>query len=226
MSGPRPIAESLAAAQAAAQRAAASAPPPDPLAEEQARQRAAERQAEIRRIRLDRFAAEIPARFASAALGDLPEPRRSEISSWCDGPEGRNLILSGPVGCGKTHAAIAALREILPGCLSWKICSVVELLEELRPGGPEGALDRACSVSVLLLDDLGAERPTDWTAERLAAVIDRRWLDQRPIVATTNLSLGPTGELIEALGERSYSRLVGSGAVVLQLTGDDRRRQR
>lgn len=221
MSGePRSLAEIMASARLASERA------------QQTRSRSGDRlqatavaaRAEMIRIREARFAADVPLRFASASMDDLPPPRGPEIDAWCSAPEGRNLILSGPVGCGKTHAAIAALRRILPGCASWKLCSVLELLEELRPGGPEGALERACSVSVLLLDDLGAERPTDWTAERLAAVIDRRWLDERPIIATTNLTLGPSGELIEALGERSYSRLVGSGAVALQLQGSDRRR--
>lgn len=228
MTDPRPIAESLEAARAAAARSQA-ARPTDPVPAEGREAFAAMVREGRERIAANRekaWAESCPPRFAAARLEDLGEPRRSEISAWCDEPEGRNLVLSGPVGCGKTHAAMAALRQVLPACLSWQIASVVELLERLRPGGPEGELERFASCSVLLLDDLGAERPTDWTAERLASIIDRRWNEERPIIATTNLTLGPDGELIEALGERSYSRLVGSGAVVLNLTGSDRRRQR
>ena len=209
-----------AAARAQAQR------PPEPPPEDPAiaQRRIEAREAELLRIRRERFAALVPQRFASARLSDLPEPRLSEISGWLLDGRDQNLILSGPVGCGKTHAAIAAARACSELGSSPLIFPVVELLEQLRPSGPEGFLERAVAADLLVLDDLGAERPSDWTAERLALIIDRRWLDERPIVATTNLSLGPAGELIEALGERSYSRLVGSGACVLQLAGADRRR--
>ena len=64
---------------------------------------------------------------------------------------------------------------------------------------------------------------TEWTAERLYALINRRWLEVRPTVCTTNLD---PDQLREAVGERVFSRLVGNGAVVLRLTGHDRRRKR
>lgn len=225
---PSKIGDLLGHAAAVAERARQrrpEPPPPDPEAEERQRRAAAERAAEIARIRRERFEAQVPARFASARMSDLPPPRGPEIQSWLDGDGWPNLVLAGPVGCGKTHAAVAAARAASEAGLAARLISTVELLEELRPGGPERALERAIEAPLLVLDDLGAERPSDWTAERLALIIDRRWLDERPILATTNLSLGPSGELIEALGERSYSRLVGSGAIVLQLQGEDRRRR-
>ncbi len=98
---------------------------------------------------------------------------------------------------------------------------VVELLDELRPGGNPAALQEALDTEILVLDDLGADRATDWTTERLYRIINRRWMEQRPIVATTNLE---TKDLRESLGERCYSRLVGDGAVCVRLGGEDRRR--
>lgn len=223
---PEAIGDLAAKAAAAAERAAARPKPEEPSIDpERERKLAALREEELGRLRLSRFEELVPARFAGASLTDLPDPRRGEIERWLAEPGGRNLILAGPVGVGKTHALWAVARElVLRGDESW-ILSATELLELLRPGGDEGALDRASRIGILGLDDLGAERASDWTAERLALIVDRRWLGERSILGSTNLTLGPDGELIAALGERTYSRLVGSNAVVLQLQGDDRRRK-
>lgn len=212
-------------------RAKAAAVPVVPEAQESpeaAARREERRAAALTASRLERFLAVTPARFRDADLADLPPGGPGdEARAWAQDPAGRNCVHVGPVGVGKTHAAVAQARQVVTadGLDVW-IVSAVELLDRLRPGGDDGAADRAASVGLLVLDDLGAERPTDWTAERLAAVIDRRWLDQLPIVATSNLTVGPEGSLIEALGERSYSRLVGSGAVVIRWQGGDRRRSR
>lgn len=211
-------------------------PPSDEELEAERLQREAENREHDRQMNRDRFASACPRRFDRAHLDDVPGDHGDSLRQWADDPQGRNVLLAGTVGCGKTHAAIAAVRrwaDCDTGPASLHITTAVELLDTLRPGhtpvtsGGERGRDpyeQATRVGVLLLDDVGAERPTDWTAERLAAVVDRRWLDELPIVATTNLTLGPKGQLIEAVGERTYSRLVGSGAVVLRMTGADRRR--
>lgn len=98
----------------------------------------------------------------------------------------------------------------------------VELLDLLRPGGPEGALYDLADLELLILDDLGSERPTEWTAERLYALVNRRWLEERPTIVTSNLA---SGELQQAVGPRVYSRLVGNGSVGIGLSGPDRRRK-
>lgn len=134
-----------------------------------------------------------------------------------------NLVLLGAVGVGKTHAALAAARADHERGLEVVFLPVVELLDLLRPGGPEHALDDVMHCDRLVVDDLGHERSTDWTWERLGAVVNRRWLEERPIIATSNLD---PPELSAAVGERTYSRLVGDGAVVIHVAGDDRRRKR
>lgn len=102
-----------------------------------------------------------------------------------------------------------------------KFLPVVELLDHLRPGGPEHALADLMNVGMLIVDDLGSERPTDWTSERLYALVNRRWMEEAPTVFTSNLAPDP---LQDAIGERTFSRIVGSGAVTLSLTGKDQRR--
>lgn len=222
---PESLAEHLEAVRAKA--AAVPVVPAAVESPEAAARREERRAATLAASRLERFLAVTPSRFREAMLEDLPPDGPGEESrAWAQDPGGRNCVHVGPVGVGKTHAAVAQARAVTMahGGDVW-IVSAVELLDRLRPGGDEDAGERAATVGLLVLDDLGAERPTDWTAERLAVVIDRRWLDQLPIVATSNLTVGPQGSLIEALGERSYSRLVGSGAVVIRWQGDDRRRR-
>lgn len=179
----------------------------------------------------------IPSRFLHADLGDLATADHPNgpprLADWVTNPHGRNVMLWGSVGTGKTHAAVAACRQaFFDRSQDVAFWPVVELLDMLRPGGPADAMQDAMDVDLLILDDLGGERPTDWTAERLYAIVNRRWLEERPTVGTTNLPLtakvaqeGYTDQTLdEAVGGRTFSRLVGNGSVVLRLAGPDRRR--
>lgn len=182
------------------------------------------RAAGIDAIRSAAWQRAIPSRFSWAKLDDVPEGSvREALDEWSVAPSGRNLVLLGPVGVGKTHAAVAACRAAHFGGLSVQFSPLVELLDSLRPGGGDASLWDLADVDRLIIDDLGSERPTDWTSERLYALVNRRWLEERPTIATTNLE---PAELEEALGPRAFSRLVGNDAVVLRLSGRDRRRKR
>lgn len=228
---PPPIGEALRE-HVEALAARAPRPAPDPIDAEQRARREATAAASIAARRDGRWNDLMPSRFLWARHeqfdGDeagtptgLVDVGRA-LHEWGRAPGGRNLVLTGATGTGKTHAAVAAARVAFDEGAHVEFVPVVELLDRLRPGGPDGVLDDLFGVDVLVLDDLGAERPTDWTLERLYAVVNRRWMEERPTIATTNLDL--PGPLAEAIGERTYSRLVGSGSVVLQLGGPDRRR--
>lgn len=172
----------------------------------------------------------VPPRFVVAELGDAPPGVSDQLEDWTGGPD-RNLVLVGPVGSGKTHLAAAVVmaayaRHGEPARFRWT--TVAGLLDRWRPDAEpdEGPLPVVCKrAPLLVLDDLGAERATDWTTERLGLLVDYRWSARLPTVVTTNLKPGHEGPMMEHLGERTYSRLVG-GALVLRLTDDDKRRQR
>lgn len=80
-------------------------------------------------------------------------------------------------------------------------------------------LEDLTEVEVLILDDLGAERPTDWVRERLYLVVNQRWQAQRITLFTSN---EPLDQLETAIGSRTLSRLVGD-TVLLTLSGGDYR---
>lgn len=143
-----------------------------------------------------------------------------EVSKWWDLDPPANLLLLGPVGLGKTHCAMAVAERWHAAGRSVAVRPMVELLDALRPGGRDGEWSEVVSADLLVLDDVGMEKASDWTDERVYAVVNRRWLDARPIVATSNLR---PSALRKALGERTYSRLAGSGTVVIVMSGRDRR---
>jgi DNA replication protein DnaC len=168
-----------------------------------------------------RWHSAIPQRFHRAQMDDFAgQPFYADVMEWSLHAYGRNLVLAGPTGVGKTRLACAACRQALYDGAEVRLFSIVKLLDLLRPGGPDGALDDLVDVDRLIIDDLGMEKPSDWTGERISALIDARWSEERPTVVTTNLHREP---LAAHLGAFAFSRLIGDGAIRLRLSGDDRR---
>ena len=172
-----------------------------------------------RRVAWERWDRAIPRRFRGARLDHLPAPLAEQLAAWAKLDERPNLVLTGPVGTGKTYAACAAVRPLVGAGATLAFWPVVRLLDQLRPGHDPDPYDEAAGADLLVLDDLGAERATEWTAERLYALVNDRWLDERPTLATTNL---PPPALATAIGERLASRLLG-GATIARLAGPDQR---
>ncbi|MEN6325813.1 MAG: hypothetical protein ABFD18_06365 [Syntrophomonas sp.] len=105
--------------------------------------------------------------------------------------------------------------------------SVVELLDALRPGSEakqrrgEALFHRAKADQLVVLDDIGVEKPTDWVAERLYAVVDTRYRMERATIFTSNCS---EKELTNQLGGRLVSRIYEMAEPV-QVIGPDHRRK-
>lgn len=226
---PRPLKDGLAGARAALENAgkgrAREPIPLDDTTNTDDVARMVQETAEQRRQQ--RWELVCPRRFRGASLAWVLEEHGQDVHdrlvAWGSGEERTNLVLLGPVGTGKTSAALAACKaDQLDQGLGVAFYPVAELLDMLRPGGPDDAMARLTAAPRLIVDDVGTERVTDWTAERMGVLINRRWMEELPTIATSNLQ---PKELCEAMGERAYSRLVG-GALVVELSGKDRRRTR
>jgi DNA replication protein DnaC len=189
-----------------------------------------EREEMIRRI--GRF---IPPRFREGI--EIP----ADVMDWAKcGTDAQGLYLAGPVGTGKTHTAWSAVGHwclaagIMPftpraqGVEGWSTAGptviftrMTDLLDDLRPGDASRQRVRDCQrASLLVIDDIGAEKPSEWTAERLYTIIDHRYANCLPLIVTSNL---PPAKLAEQTGDRSASRLAEMCQVVA-MTGTDRRR--
>ena len=119
------------------------------------------------------------------------------------------LYLYGPVGSGKTGLAAASLMlAIRQGHDGW-FTTVPRLLqsqrESFRESG-ESPMAHAMRVRILLLDDLGAERLTDWGLEQIDNLIRERVAEEQPTIFTSNYSLA---DLAERAGVRVADRLAG-----------------
>lgn len=167
----------------------------------------------------------IPRRYAHAAT-DLTEIHEWVYAAVSDPDLAPSLLLAGPTGTGKTHAAYAALRLCAEAARSadWKAAASSAFLGDLRPSAKqdsEALMKAYCGGALLFLDDLGAVKASEWTEEVLYRVVDYRYSNLLPCIFATNLK---PGELSERLGERTASRL-SEMCRVLILDGDDRRRQ-
>ena len=107
---------------------------------------------------------------------------------------GRGLWFDGPVGTGKTSLAILVAKAAKQAGRSYAVYPVPRLLAEIKRTFDRDASDsylgffrRVCSVDLLVLDDLGAEKQTEWVLEQLYSIVNERWQDRRSIVVTTNI---------------------------------------
>ena len=113
------------------------------------------------------------------------------------------LLLIGEPGSGKTHLAVAALRKILEKGFECLFCDYQGLLDRIRSGYDPGsnssdkeAYRIALDAEVLMLDDLGAHRVTDWVEDTVTSIVTHRCNNRRALIATTNLPDGEAGSML------------------------------
>jgi DNA replication protein DnaC len=138
---------------------------------------------------------------------------------------GRGLWFMGPVGTGKTTLAMLVSKAALKAGRSVAIYSLPRLLNEIRDThraerSHVDLLDRLTAIDLLHIDDVGAERTTDWVLEELYSIVNARYEDQRSMVITTNIL--DREALCEQITERTVSRLTEM-CDELPLLGHDRR---
>lgn len=153
---------------------------------------------------------------------------------WLENPK-ESLFLTGAFGCGKTHLAVALCRELAQKKELYKIefQFSIDLLYEIKktfnnekkwdwqtdsekPKDANGYIEFFSNPNLhfLILDDLGAEKSTEWAVETLSLIIDRRDRDMLPTIVTSNLSLEEIGEKISG---RIASRLANGKIIKIDM---------
>jgi DNA replication protein DnaC len=146
--------------------------------------------------------------YASRLVSDFPA-RTTEK----DG----GLLLIGLPGVGKTHIAVAMLKQCIYRGGTGQFYSTSDLMALLRSTytGQESTsesdvLKRVTDADIVVLDDLGRERSTEWRDEMLHLIVNARYSNRRPTIFTTNYDVGELDDLDSLqvrVGVRVYSRL-------------------
>src|SRR5579864_4057850 len=200
--------------------------------------------------------AHIPARYQHCELADYDPNFSGANSSLASARlaagrfveeypvEKTGLLFTGSIGVGKTHLAVGIIRELIVGkgvpCL---FCDYRELLKEIQNSYNPSVSATEMSIlrpvfdtEVLVLDELGAAKPSEWVWDTVSLVLNTRYNDVRTTIITTNLPDQPAAgaaregrgsreeTLGDRIGERMRSRLHEMCRKV-EMTGEDFRQK-
>lgn len=122
--------------------------------------------------------------------------------------ENQGLLLWGPVGTGKSYAAAVIANELLDRRTSVVMTSFIKILKEVGTFDTDnGKIEKINQSKLLIIDDLGAERGTDYTLERVYDIIDSRYRSNKPIILTTNLTMEQMKNCDDIRYNRIYDRI-------------------
>lgn len=191
----------------------------------------------------------IPPEFAGARLDNYVSTGGTSaalftacryVEEFLPGQTRTGLLLTGSVGLGKTHLAVGMVRALVRDKgVEARFYDVRELLERLRstfddnsPETEHQILDPLFRAELVVLDELGAVRNTDWAMETMEVIIGGLYNRQRPLIATTNYPNAPVAgikgdiynshplTLGDRIGARMFSRMQQMCAVI-EMTGED-----
>lgn len=177
----------------------------------------------LRREKLARIARMRASGMQDAALrsftfandnGANPEMRKAHeyVMHWADMRQrGTGLLLWGDVGTGKTFLAGCIANALLDQGIPVLMTNFSRILNALTGFAAEdrnGFSDSLNSYELLIIDDLGIERNSEYALEQVYGVIDSRYRSQKPLIITTNMTLNELKHPVDLAHERIYDRVL------------------
>ena len=122
---------------------------------------------------------------------------------------GQGILFWGNVGTGKSYTAAAIANELLVRLQSVIMTSFIRLLDEMSGYENDDGeyISRLNQAKLLIIDDLGAERGTDYALEKVYDIIDSRYRSGKPIILTTNLEFSEMKNCTDIRYNRIYDRI-------------------
>jgi DNA replication protein DnaC len=179
---------------------------------------------------------------ADRSLAEALFQARRFVEEYPAGTAGKGLLFTGSIGVGKTHLAVGVLQRLVrERGVKGLFCDYRELLKNIQNSyNPQvnttelELLKPVFAAEVLVLDDLGAQKPNDWVWDTVALVLNSRYNDRLTTIVTTNYADTPAGagELTNAeraarepslgdrIGDRMLSRL-SEMCIRVKMTGKD-----
>ena len=121
--------------------------------------------------------------------------------------ENQGLIFYGPVGTGKSYTAACIANELLENNVSVIMTSLVKILQNIQGEEESSYIAMLNTAKLLILDDLGTERSTDYALEKVYNIIDSRSRTSKPMILTTNLELQDMMQAEDIRYQRIYDRI-------------------
>ena len=124
--------------------------------------------------------------------------------------ESRGYLLWGNVGTGKTYLAGCIANALMEREVPVRMTNFAAILNDLTGtlNGRNAYIERLCSFPLLILDDFGMERGTEYGLEQVYNVIDSRYRSHRPLIVTTNLTLSELQNPADRAHQRIYDRVL------------------
>lgn len=174
---------------------------------------------EMRRIERLKVASLMDAKLKSATLKTFTQKEDNQklytiVKNYVDNFEtfyksNRGLLFWGTVGTGKSYAAACIANELLNRKTSVVMTSFVKVLQVIQDNTENETefVNRLCAARLLIIDDLGTERNTDYALEKVYNVIDSRYRTGKPLILTTNLNLQDMQMTQDIRYQRIYDRI-------------------
>ncbi len=181
-------------------------------------------------------------RGADPSLGRALMTARKFVEAYPVDTAGKGLLFTGSIGVGKTHLAVGVLRRLVQERgVRGLFCDYRELLKSIQNSyNPQvqttelELLKPVFAAEVLVLDDLGAQKPNEWVWDTVALVLNTRYNDKQTTIITTNYPDLPAGggaktdaersarepTLGDRIGDRMRSRLAEM-CVRIEMNGED-----
>ena len=147
----------------------------------------------------------------------------------------RGLLFTGSVGVGKTHLAVSILKGLSERGFRCLFCEFGSLLKEIQDSynantkaSELGVLAPVLNAEILVLDELGASKPTDWVRDTMAHIINTRYNDEKATIFTTNYPDTRQNDREETLEDRIGVRLrsrLFEMCKTIEVKGQDYRRK-
>lgn len=140
--------------------------------------------------------------------------------------ENIGLLLWGEVGTGKSFFAACIANALIEQFVSVKMTNFAAILNDLFSCDDKNEyIDRLNESSLLIIDDLGIERNTEYALEQVYNIIDARYKSNKPVIITTNLSLTELKHPVDTAHKRIYDRILEM-CVPIRFNGENMRRSK